>query len=75
MSGARLPCVLRATAPFVHVRVHGPHPEHLYAGFYPSADLRWWPAGRASEPTPAGTSTSTSTTTGTARRGAPRLVG
>ena len=42
MSGAGLPCVLRATAPFVYVRLHGPDPHHLYAGSYPDADLRWW---------------------------------
>ena len=30
MSGAKLPCVLRATAPFVYVRWHGPDHEHLY---------------------------------------------
>lgn len=42
MSGARLPCVLRATAPTVYVRLHGPDSEHLYAGSYPDADLRWW---------------------------------
>jgi uncharacterized protein YecE (DUF72 family) len=42
MSGARLPCVLRATAPFVYVRLHGPDPHHLYRGSYPEADLRWW---------------------------------
>jgi uncharacterized protein YecE (DUF72 family) len=42
MSGARLPCVLRATTDFVYVRMHGPDPEHLYAGSYPDADLRWW---------------------------------
>jgi uncharacterized protein YecE (DUF72 family) len=42
MSGARLPCVLRATAPFVYVRMHGPDPDHLYAGSYPDDDLRWW---------------------------------
>jgi uncharacterized protein YecE (DUF72 family) len=42
MSGAGLPCVLRATAPFVYVRLHGPDPAHLYAGSYPDADLRWW---------------------------------
>jgi uncharacterized protein YecE (DUF72 family) len=42
MSGARLPCILRATAPFVYVRMHGPDPEHLYAGSYPESDLRWW---------------------------------
>jgi uncharacterized protein YecE (DUF72 family) len=42
MSGAGLPCVLRATAPFVYVRLHGPDPAHLYAGSYPDDDLRWW---------------------------------
>jgi uncharacterized protein YecE (DUF72 family) len=42
MSGAGLPCVLRATAPFVYVRLHGPDPHHLYAGSYSDDDLRWW---------------------------------
>ncbi len=42
MSGAGLPCLLRATAPFVYVRLHGPDREHLYAGSYPDGDLRWW---------------------------------
>ena len=42
MSGARLPCVLRATAPFVYVRMHGPDPDALYAGSYSEADLAWW---------------------------------
>lgn len=42
MSGARLPCLLRATAPFVYVRLHGPDPENLYAGSYPDDSLRWW---------------------------------
>ena len=42
MSGAQLPCVLRATAPFVYVRMHGPDATSLYAGSYPDADLRWW---------------------------------
>ena len=42
MSGAALPCVLRATAPFVYVRLHGPDPRHLYAGSYSAADLQWW---------------------------------
>ncbi|WP_461170974.1 DUF72 domain-containing protein [Arthrobacter sp. Z1-15] len=42
MSGARLPCNLRATASFVYVRMHGPDHEHLYAGSYSDADLRWW---------------------------------
>jgi uncharacterized protein YecE (DUF72 family) len=48
MSGAGLPCVLRATAPFVYVRLHGPDSRHLYGGSYPDADLRWW-ADRAHE--------------------------
>lgn len=42
MSGARLPCVLRATAPFVYVRLHGPDHSHMYAGSYSDDDLRWW---------------------------------
>jgi uncharacterized protein YecE (DUF72 family) len=42
MSGAGLPCVLRATAPFVYVRLHGPDPHHLYGGSYSDADLAWW---------------------------------
>ena len=42
MSGAGLPCVLRATAPFVYVRLHGPSHEHLYAGSYRHDDLAWW---------------------------------
>lgn len=47
-SGANLPCVLRATAPFVYVRLHGPDRDHLYAGSYPEPDLRWW-ADRVAE--------------------------
>jgi uncharacterized protein YecE (DUF72 family) len=42
MSGARLPCILRATADFVYVRFHGPDHDHLYAGSYSEDDLRWW---------------------------------
>jgi uncharacterized protein YecE (DUF72 family) len=42
MSGANLPCVVRATAPFVYVRLHGPDPHHLYAGSYSDGDLWWW---------------------------------
>ena len=42
MSGAGLPCVLAATAPFVYVRLHGPDHHHLYAGSYSEADLSWW---------------------------------
>lgn len=42
MSGARLPCLLEATADFVYVRLHGPDPDTLYAGSYSDADLLWW---------------------------------
>jgi uncharacterized protein YecE (DUF72 family) len=42
MSGAYLPCILRATAPFVYIRLHGPDHHHLYAGSYADADLWWW---------------------------------
>ncbi len=42
MSGADLPCVLRATTDFVYVRMHGPDHHHLYAGSYSDTDLQWW---------------------------------
>jgi uncharacterized protein YecE (DUF72 family) len=42
MSGANLPCILRTTAGFVYVRLHGPDHDHLYAGSYSDDDLRWW---------------------------------
>jgi uncharacterized protein YecE (DUF72 family) len=42
MSGAHLPCILRATAPVVYVRLHGPSHDHLYGGSYGLDDLRWW---------------------------------
>ncbi|HEX4608884.1 MAG TPA: DUF72 domain-containing protein [Urbifossiella sp.] len=42
MSGANLPCVLRATAGFVYVRLHGPDRQDMYAGSYSENDLRWW---------------------------------
>lgn len=42
MSGAGLPCLLRATAPLVYVRLHGPSHEGLYAGSYSDEDLAWW---------------------------------
>jgi uncharacterized protein YecE (DUF72 family) len=42
MSGANLPCLLRATADFVYVRLHGPDPKYLYAGSYSDEDMRWW---------------------------------
>jgi hypothetical protein len=44
MSGSRLPCILRATAPFVYVRLHGPDHEHLYGGSYSDDDLRLYMA-------------------------------
>ena len=44
-TGDGLPCVLRATARFVYVRLHGPDREHMCAGSYPDQDLYWW-AGR-----------------------------
>jgi uncharacterized protein YecE (DUF72 family) len=42
ISGAYLPCLLRATASFVYVRLHGPDHHHLYGGFYSDQDLLWW---------------------------------
>ena len=42
MSGAALPCILRATSDVVYVRLHGPDPGYLYAGSYSSEDLYWW---------------------------------
>ena len=42
MSGAGLPCVLRATASVVYVRLHGPDHDHLCGGSYSDADLTWW---------------------------------
>jgi uncharacterized protein YecE (DUF72 family) len=42
MSGAGLPCVLRATAGFVYVRLHGPDDRHLYGGSYSDESMGWW---------------------------------
>ncbi|GAB2515996.1 DUF72 domain-containing protein [Spirosoma aerophilum] len=42
MSGAQLPCILRVTAPFVYIRLHGPDHHHLYGGSYSDTDLHWW---------------------------------
>lgn len=42
MSGAGLPCVLRATGQAVYVRLHGPDDHWLYGGSYTDDDLRWW---------------------------------
>jgi uncharacterized protein YecE (DUF72 family) len=35
-------CVLRATAPFVYVRLHGPDREQMCAGSYSDHALYWW---------------------------------
>jgi uncharacterized protein YecE (DUF72 family) len=48
MSGAHLPCILRATGPVVYARLHGPDRSALYGGSYSDDDLRWW-ADRARE--------------------------
>ena len=40
--------MLRATAPFVYVRLHGPDTGHLYAGSYSDADLAGGPPGSGS---------------------------
>lgn len=48
MSGANLPCVLRATADFVYIRMHGPDHEYLCGGSYSDEGLAWW-AARISE--------------------------
>ena len=42
MSGANLPCLLRVTAEFAYVRLHGPDHDHLYGGSYSDDDLAWW---------------------------------
>lgn len=42
LSGARLPCILAATASFTYVRMHGPDDARLYAGSYTSDNLAWW---------------------------------
>lgn len=42
MSGAHLPCILRATAYFVYIRLHGPDSNYLYAGSYSEENLCWW---------------------------------
>ena len=45
--------VLRATAPDVYVRLHGPSNQQLFAGSYPEEDLSWW-AARCQEWTASG---------------------
>jgi uncharacterized protein YecE (DUF72 family) len=39
VSGATLPCVLRATTDLVYLRMHGPDHHYLYAGSYPDAEM------------------------------------
>jgi uncharacterized protein YecE (DUF72 family) len=48
MSGASLPCILRATSSLVYARLHGPDQGALYGGSYSDDDLQWW-ADRARE--------------------------
>ena len=40
MSSTQLPCILRLTAPFAYVRLHGPG-RHLHDGSYSDTDLIW----------------------------------
>lgn len=54
MSGANLPCILRVTAGFAYVRMHGPDHDYLYGGSYSDGDLAWW-ADRITEWTNNGT--------------------
>jgi uncharacterized protein YecE (DUF72 family) len=42
MSGAHLPCILRATSRLVYIRMHGPDDQTMYAGSYSDDELRWW---------------------------------
>lgn len=53
LSGARMPCELRATSDLVYVRFHGPDPERLYVGGYDDAAISWW-ADRIGEWTASG---------------------
>lgn len=53
VSGAHIECILRATAPAVYVRFHGPSHDRLYEGSYSDDDLAWW-AERFREWTAAG---------------------
>ncbi len=41
-SGAWLPCLLRATAPLVYVRLYGPDNNARPGGSYTDNDLEWW---------------------------------
>src|SRR5690625_4112295 len=68
MSGAQLPCVLRATAPFVYVRMHGPDDHTCTAA--PTARTRCagGPTASGSGRPRGGRCSCTSTTTATATR-------
>jgi hypothetical protein len=66
MSGAGLPCVLRATAPFVYVRLHGPTTTTSTRARTPTRTWGGGPTGSASGTAAGVTSSPTSTTTATA---------
>ena len=68
MSGVNLPDVLRATAPFDYVRLHGPDQRHLYAGSYPDDDLRGGPTASGSGRRRGARCSTASTTTVMAKR-------
>lgn len=42
MSGPGLPCIPRTTTDFTYIRMHGPDQNSMYAGSYPSKELRSW---------------------------------
>ena len=42
MSGPGLACVPRATTDLVHLRMHGPDRDSIYAGSYSAGELRHW---------------------------------
>ena len=63
MSGSELPWVLRATAPWVYVRMHGPDPHHLYAAATATRNCAGGPTGSVSGTATARKCSSTSTTT------------
>ena len=72
MSGASLPCVLRATTDFVYVRMHGPDRSTCTRVPTPTPTCAGGPTGSASGSGPDRTCTSTSTTTARRTRCATR---
>ena len=72
MSGANLACILRATGPFVYVRLHGPDDQHLYGGRIRTRTCAGGRRGCTSGTAAAGTCTPTSTTTARRTRSATR---